>query len=201
MNEPHRSRNDDEALLRRIEILSIWTSCLQSELGRMRELNVRLRRQLSIGNAGFPDDGESHHPHLSLRFADLLQKSGLRLIAASLTKNGVTPGSEQVAVELSKMTRILLSSAASPADLCAHLDLDFETHGPELADLLGRIASLADRLPSARWDFQATIGARLDALSQEPWESCDPGAPVKFVVTPSWRSSRRVHIKQTVFTG
>lgn len=193
--------NDDEPPQRQIEILSTWTRSLRSELDRMREINLRLRRQLSTSNTGVQaDEEENRHKHLSLRFANLLQQSCRRLVAISLAGTGEPADAERIAIELSRVARILLSEPASPAGLCRHLGLDPGTYGPEIGELLVRIAAVAGRLPNAQWDFRATIGAPLDARRQAPWETCDPGAPVKFVVTPSWRSGHRVHIRQTVYT-
>ncbi|MCJ0869167.1 hypothetical protein [Streptomyces sp. AP-93] len=54
---------------------------------------------------------------------------------------------------------------------------------------------------AAVWDFTYTRGVALNHDMQEPWPSCDPRAPVRFVVAPAYMVDDRVFARQYVYTS
>ncbi|MGW8700020.1 hypothetical protein ACWGOK_24275 [Streptomyces eurythermus] len=51
------------------------------------------------------------------------------------------------------------------------------------------------------WLFDFSYGAPLDPDRQEPWPSCDPSQPVRFVVAPAYVVNDQYYLLQRVFTG
>ncbi|MEV4820531.1 hypothetical protein [Micromonospora sp. NPDC049274] len=60
----------------------------------------------------------------------------------------------------------------------------------------------ADRLDlQFCWDFYFRPHSPIDEQWQEPWGSCDPGCPVRFVVSPAYVVEGRIFARQLVFTS
>ncbi|MGV4923671.1 hypothetical protein K2224_01445 [Streptomyces sp. BHT-5-2] len=50
------------------------------------------------------------------------------------------------------------------------------------------------------WSYAHTVGAPLDSGRQEAWASCDPDAPISFLVAPAYLVNGRIYSRQLVYT-
>jgi hypothetical protein len=51
------------------------------------------------------------------------------------------------------------------------------------------------------WSYAHTVGAPLDPGRQEAWASCDPDAPISFVVAPAYLVNGRIYSRRLVYTA
>ncbi|QLE75247.1 hypothetical protein FGW37_29860 [Streptomyces rectiverticillatus] len=50
------------------------------------------------------------------------------------------------------------------------------------------------------WGYAHAVGAPLDSGRQEAWASCDPDAPISFLVAPAYLVNGRIYSRQLVYT-
>jgi hypothetical protein len=55
-------------------------------------------------------------------------------------------------------------------------------------------------VPASPWHFSYVAGVHLDSSYQEPWDRCEPDAPVRWVVTPAYMAEGLAAVKQRVYT-
>ncbi|MFJ5712839.1 hypothetical protein [Streptomyces sp. NPDC093105] len=117
------------------------------------------------------------------------------------------PNRERTAYLMSQLIRLLLDKRpASSWSIQQSLRLEGDP-GIEAAinrlrteciDLVERIAKTG---LAHEWSYASTTGAPLDPERQEAWASCDPEAPVSFVVAPAYLVDGRIYSRQLVYTA
>ncbi|WP_381553092.1 hypothetical protein [Streptomyces eurythermus] len=117
------------------------------------------------------------------------------------------PNRERTAFLMSQLIRHLLDKRpASSWSIQQSLRLA-DDPGTEAAinRLRTDCVALANRITKIglphEWSYTYTAGAPLDPERQEAWASCDPEAPVSFVVAPAYLVDGRIYGRQLVYTA
>lgn len=217
-DEEYPSQELLDQALARVEQLERSVQLGENEHGQLRRRLDRLERQLGVLMAArtaerndLPGAEHGKHQALARRYRTLVEQRLLNF--ARRYAERCSRVMDHPEPERGYRLMGLLSQQLFTNDLKSSREILRHLHFPEsdghiestLTTLRGHCSELAAEIHRAglqhSWDMECTLGVALDPARQEQWPSCDPGAPVQFVVAPAYVVHGRPFCRQYVYTS
>ncbi|MGW0874196.1 hypothetical protein ACWD3Z_27395 [Streptomyces sp. NPDC002740] len=205
-----------ETALQRIGALEFEVQLGVTEHKRMWAHINRLERQLGTLLASQLDQrddlaGTQHceHQELSRQTRTLVEQQCQNFARRYSDKTDIArdrPHRERTAYLMSMLIRQLLNNRpASSWSIQQALRL---AEDPGIEGAINRLrtdcVTLMERIARVglahEWNYDHFVGGHLDLDRQEAWGSCDPDAPMSFLVAPAYLVNGRVYGRQLVYT-
>ncbi|WP_157875561.1 hypothetical protein [Streptomyces sp. CNQ431] len=206
-----------EVARQRIAALEFQVRRGATEHQRMWQHINRLERQLGSLLAAQLDQrgdlaGTQHceHQELSRQARTLVEQQFQNFSRQYSDRTDIArhrPNRERTALLMSKLIQHLLDKApASSWSIQQSLRL---ADSPGIEAAINRLrtecVALTERIAKIglahEWSYAYTAGAPLAPERQDIWASCDPEAPVSFVVAPAYLVEGRIYGRQLVYTA
>ncbi|MFB7852669.1 hypothetical protein ACFC34_37430 [Streptomyces sp. NPDC056053] len=213
---------DDEVLLdqalERIALLEETAKEGERCHAQMRRRLDRLERQLGTLLAAHTENrtdlaGTQHYEHQNLarRTRTLIEQNMYAFARRYAERCDLVlhrDNRERAPYLVALLCRLLLTDDLLPAremQRSLHLPDDDGHIEAGLIALRGECSELAGQIHRAglrhEWDFNHTEGTPVIPGRQEPWPTCDPLQPVRFLMGPAYVVDGRLYGLQTVYTG
>jgi hypothetical protein len=191
--------DENRALRGEVTEMRLHINALDERLANLLGDQTRLRDDLTTGDYAVHLENAELYRNIVHQQVQGVARKLLRARVSS------PPSSEDVAQAVAALCHQFFVPGESTTGDSFFCDVAEQEREHLIGELQEKAVSVRARAENAfgchQWIVEFKRGKRIDDSIQEAWPSCDPNAPVKFMIAPGYQVDGRVYCRQVVFTA